>query len=218
MKLPFKKAQSSKNGARPKSTVSAILLAAGESKRMHMLKATLDWQKRPLIIYQLEQLLATDVNEVVVVLGHKSGELSSVIKSWGFPKGLVRTVINEDFRDGRTTSIIKGVSALPQSDSVMVFSVDQPRTAAVLQRLIDSHEKGQITVPAFGNRHGHPPIYDASMRDELLEITEEADGLKSVNRRHEEDICYVQFDSSEVLINLNRPEDYEKAHAKYGKE
>ncbi len=218
VKLPFKKRQTHKASASlKKSTVSAILLSAGESTRMHMLKATLDWQKRPLIIYQIEQLLATDVNEVVVVLGYKSKELSSIIKSWEFPKGLVRTVINEDFKDGRTTSIIKGVSALPKSDSVMVFSVDQPRTAAVLQRLIDSHKKGQITIPAFGNKHGHPPIYDASMHDVLLEISEEDDGLKSVNGRHEDDIFYVQFDSGEVLINLNRPEDYEKAHAKYGK-
>lgn len=217
-KLPFRKAQSKKSGASAKkSTVSAILLAAGESRRMHMLKATLDWRKRPLIIYQLEQLLAIDANEVVVVLGYKSKELASIIKSWGFPKGSVRTVVNEHYREGRTTSIIKGLSALPKSDSIMVFSVDQPRPALILQRLIEAHTKGHITIPAFGEKHGHPPIYDASMHDELLEISEETDGLKSVNKRHEKDIHYVPFDSGEVLINLNRPEDYEKAHAKYGK-
>lgn len=199
-------------------SVSAILLAAGESTRMHMLKATLKWQGKPLIIYQLEQLLATDVNEIIVVLGYKADELASIIKSWGFPmgKGMVRIVVNERYAQGRTTSIIKGVSALPKTDAVMILSVDQPRPAAVLQRLIDAHTKGRITTPAFGDKHGHPPIYDASLHDELLKITEATEGLKSVNKRHEKDIRYVPFDSDAVLVNLNRPEDYEKAHAKYG--
>jgi len=231
----------SKNVVPPtKTSVSAVLLAAGESTRMGTLKATLDWQGKPLIIYQLEQLLATDVNQITVVLGFKADELTTLIKDWSAKRSTlvdpvilrqaqdergvgynikrgIRIVVNKRYAQGRTTSIVTGVSAVPKTDAVMVFSVDQPRPAAVLQRLIEAHTKGRITTPAFGDKHGHPPIYDASFHDELLRITEATVGLKSVNKRHEKDIRYIPFDSDAVLVNLNRPEDYEKAHAKYGK-
>ena len=182
---------------------------------MQTLKATLDWQGRPLIIYQIEQLLATNVNQIVVVLGFKADELTALIKK-SKVTGRVTIATNVRYAQGRTTSIITGVRKVPTSDAVVMLSVDQPRPASVLQRLIDAHAKGKITIPAFGDKHGHPPIYDASMREDLLAITEGTEGLKSVNKRHEKDIRYVPFDSDAVLVNLNRPQDYEKAHAKYG--
>ena len=190
---------------------AAVLLAAGESTRMESPKQLVEWRGVPLVQYQTTQLLAAGVAEVVVVAGHRAAEVLSLIE--GCPAN-VHHVINHDYRNGKTTSIKAGLGALRTTPrAVMLLAVDQPRTSAILRRLIDEHLRGEhpVSMPSHGSRHGHPPIFSGSLLPELLRISEEQMGVREVIERHRDTLHSVPIDDPLVLTNINTAEDYRKA-------
>jgi molybdenum cofactor cytidylyltransferase len=202
----------------PAARISVILLAAGESSRMAQPKQSLLWQGVPLLRYHLEQLLATTAQEIIVVLGYKAGEFAAMLKQVN-PGGRAKLALNPNYRYGKTTSVKIGLENIAEdATAIAILAVDQPRPAAVLQRLFDAHVQGKnlISAPAFQGKHGHPPIFDASLVAELNQISEEKQGLHEVVERHRDGLRAVDFDSPAVLTNLNTPEDYQQALKQFG--
>ncbi len=194
---------------------ATILLAAGESTRMGRPKPLLDWGGATLIDYQVRELLAAGVDDVVVVLGHAAAEVRPHVP----PEA--RVVINQAYREGRASSLRAGAAALADGvDTVVVLSVDQPRPAAVHRALLAAHREGHalITIPTYQGRRGHPIALAGSLLPELREATEEALGLRGVIEAHAADAREVDFGTAAVLLDINTPEDYERARAKFAGE
>lgn len=195
--------------------VSAVLLAAGRSRRMGAgaVKALLPWRGTALIEYQLAQLAALDeVTEVVVVTGHRAAEIEPLVA--GAPKA--RAVRNDAWESGKVTSILAGLRALsPGCDAVLLLAVDQPRPAAVLRALIDAHARARplISLPVFAGRHGHPVLFDRSLLPELLAIDEATLGVRAVVARHAADVYEVRSEDPAVLLDINTPADLDRAAA-----
>jgi molybdenum cofactor cytidylyltransferase len=193
------------------SKTVAILLAAGESRRMGQLKALLPWQGTSLLAHQVGVLREAGVDRVIVVLGHRAEELKPIVG--GQPK--VTCVVNPDYLKGKTTSIKTGVSSLLRDnlDSLLVLNVDQPRTADTLRHLLHQHRASSalITIPTYQGKGGHPIILDASLIDELLSVQEETLGLKAVTQRHQDRMQRVEVEDPGVLQDLNTPEQYQEA-------
>lgn len=191
--------------------VGAILLAAGESSRMGQLKALLPWRNTTLLEHQLRSLLDGGVQWVVVVVGHDADRLKPIIEA---VEGASWT-LNNDYLQGKTTSLKAGVAALagqPISD-VLLLNVDQPRNADTVRRLLERHQASsfRITIPTYGGKGGHPILIAAELLPELAEIEEESQGLKAVVRRHAEATERYELDDPSVLLDLNTPEQYQKA-------
>ena len=193
------------------AATTAILLAAGESRRMGQLKALLQWQGASLLQHQVKTLLAAGVDRVVVVVGHRAGELTALLE--GMDGATWR--LNPDYLQGKTTSIKTGLGALDAEDTgtVLVLNVDQPRSAETVSFLLERHQRSGslITIPEYEGKGGHPILVDASLLGELLQIDEETLGVKAVVRRHQSSTSRVPMDGPEVLWDLNTPEQYEEA-------
>ena len=190
--------------------ISAILLAAGESTRMGDLKALLAWRGRPLLVHQVEELLAGGVAEVLVVLGHERERLVRLLPD--HPS--VRAIVNLRFQTGRSSSILAGLAALdPATVGILIVGVDQPTDRAVIRTLIEQHQIHQavLSVPTWQGKRGHPPLFSRALLPDLFRISETSEGLKRVVRGHEASINRVPVESPLVALNLNRPEDYEAA-------
>src|SRR5262249_31372537 len=86
--------------------VRALLLAAGESRRMGTPKQLLDWDGQELVAYQVEQLRAAGADEVIVVLGHEAAAIARVAEAAGG-----RVVLNPEYRSGRASSVRVGARA-----------------------------------------------------------------------------------------------------------
>ncbi len=196
-------------------TIAAILLAGGESSRMGTAKPLLEWGGNTLIEYQLAQLKEPPVERVVVVLGHRADEVLPYVRSAG-PDVVV--VVNELYAEGRASSLRLGAAALPDdTTAILVLSVDQPRPHDVIARLVDVHRHSGslITVPTYDDRRGHPPLLDGSLLPELREVNEATQGLRAVIERHAADVTELPFETSAVLLDLNRLQEYQKARASY---
>ena len=209
---------------------SAILLAAGASRRMRTLKALLDWLGRPLIIHQIVALREAGADEVVVVLGHRADELQARIgvNSDVYAAGNVRCVINRDFMQGKTTSIKAGVRAIAGLDnpdagpagggSILLLNVDQPRGAPVIRRALAAHQNGAgagalITIPTCRGKGGHPIIVSRSLRSEMLAIDESTQGMRAIIQRRQSATQRVELGCPELLWDVNTPEQYRAALA-----
>ena len=202
------------------ATTSAILLAAGVSRRMGTLKALLDWQGRLLIIHQIVSLREAGADEVIVVLGHRSDELQARIgvNRDVYDLGRVRCVINEDYAQGKTTSIKTGLWALGPSTepdaAILMLNVDQPRSAGIIRQTLAAHRNGGdhlITIPTYQGKGGHPIIVSRQLYNELIAIDERTQGMRAVTERHRDSTQRIELGAAELLWDVNTPEQYQAA-------
>jgi molybdenum cofactor cytidylyltransferase len=198
-----------------KSSVAAVLLAAGESSRMGESKALLPWKARPTLIeYQVRALDQAGYAPIIVVLGHDAVNVQIAL-----PDDVETSVIfNQYFTQGRTSSIIAGVLPLAGISTggvgaVLLTNVDQPRTVPMLRALREAWEEQHppIIVPTLDGKPGHPSLFDAALIPELAQLTEKSEGLRKVMSNHYEERVLVPVSDPLTLTNLNTREDYEKA-------
>ena len=144
-------------------------------------------------------------------MGHDVDRLKPIVEaidgaSW---------TLNEDYLQGKTTSLKAGVAALAgqQLSDVLLLNVDQPRSAGTVRNLLDRHRASSslITIPTYGGKGGHPIFIAAELLPELVEIEEETQGLKAVVRRHAEATERFEIDDPTVLWDLNTLEQYQQA-------
>ena len=194
--------------------VTAILTAAGESTRMGTPKPLLEWQGTTMLEYQVASLLKGGADDVIVVLGHRAGEIQPLVN-----ETRARGVVNADYAAGRSSSVVAGVRELAADvETVLLLAVDQPRPPEVVAAVLGAHlgVGAIITSPLYKARGGHPLVFDASLRHELESITEAGEGLRQVFRSHRHEVNEFDIDDPVVRLDLNTPEQYEEAKALYG--
>lgn len=188
------------------SEVWAIVLAAGLSTRMGTQKLLLPFEDKTIVEKTLENILNSGIENIVVVLGANHLEIQEALNL--LP---VQTVINDQFKDGMHTSIIAGVKALPdEAKAVMIFLGDQPFIPPVtIQNVIDAWNTSgkSIIIPLCDGKRGHPPLYDMSLRDEILNLDMEV-GLRSVALKFPDKICEVETFCPTIVRDIDTPEEY----------
>ena len=187
------------------------MLAAGLSTRMGKPKALLPWMGTTLVEYQLEQMATSRVSTVILVVGHEAEAVGVRVAG----RKDVKVVENRDYRQGRASSVVAGVREVPAIDSkaLLLLNVDQPRPSWLIDEVVDAHLDGtwKITIPTHKGRRGHPTVFDGSLRDEMLAITEEGLGLKQVVRQDGGRVGNVEVSSGLIYLDMNTPEEYERA-------
>ena len=185
------------------------MLTAGESTRMGSPKALLDWFGKPLIQWQIETLLDAGISDVIVVLGHSHESISKYVSGKN-----IATVVNHNYKQGKTTSVKAGVQLLKDNARhVLLLSVDQPRPKELISLLIDRHLENNalITAPRFEGHGGHPVIYSIELKDKLKQVSEVNLGVREIMSLYRSEIQWVKVDSSVATLDLNTPEVYQKA-------
>ena len=194
---------------------TAILTAAGYSSRMGNMKALLPWHGTSLILHQISILKSAGCEEIVVVVGHRASDIENELES--------RDVViarNNSYQTGRTSSIKIGVlTASNNSEAYVLLGVDQPRTTEIVSKMLTSHKSKNflISSPRFKDKGGHPIILSATMKNELLDISENTQGLRQIFEKYRGDFNEVIFNDPLVRLDINTYEEYEEAIIKYGK-
>lgn len=195
--------------AEKKPTFSAIVLAAGFSRRMGAPnKLLLPVGGRAMIQHVLENVLAAGFAEVVVVLGHQAPEVSAAIAPFG-----ARSVVNEDFASGQVSSVRAGLGALRErTDAVMICLADQPLlTAADLsdaQAAFARRSHGSVLVPMYGEQRGNPVIIDWASAEETLSRGTHF-GCRQFMDENPSRVCFWQSDNPHFIRDIDEPADYQ---------
>jgi CTP:molybdopterin cytidylyltransferase MocA len=186
--------------------VVAVVLAAGASSRMGRPKALLDFDGTPCVARVLAACREGGAGEIVVVTAPGGAAVRALCS------GTIEA-INEHPERGMLSSLQAGLRVLPEVAGFLIFPVDYPVVPArEVRRLIDAFRgrtAGQIFMPSFDHRRGHPVLVEASLAGEFLALPPES-SARAVIAAHEREIVYVQADDDRVLMDMDTPEDYQR--------
>src|SRR6266849_686177 len=161
--------------------ISAIVLAAGEAKRFGECKQLARIDGKPLLQHTLDNLAASRIDDIVVVLGANADAIRKQINF-----GNARVVFNPDYANGMSTSIHAGLRAI-DAEAAMIVLADQPFVRPeTLNVLIDEHRRthAKAVVPTYNGFRGNPVIVDRSLFDEMMTIRGDI-GCRAIFGNHE---------------------------------
>jgi molybdenum cofactor cytidylyltransferase len=190
--------------------ISAIILAAGQSKRMGQPKMLLPWGSRTVIEQVVITFLQAGIEDILVVTGGAREQVESAIA--GLP---VREIHNPDYATGDMLSSLQhGIRELGEKAKAALIGLgDQPQIqASSIRFLCDMYKssKSNLVVPSFSRKRGHPWLVSRSLWGEILGL-KPSETLRDFLNGHADEIQYVNMDTPTVLADLDTPEDYENS-------
>ena len=158
--------------------ISAILLAAGQSKRMDgENKLTKEIQGVPLIKHSVKNILASSVDELIIILGYQKEIIEKLIDK----NNKIKFVFNKDFENGMASSIKTGLDNLSEkTEAFFICLGDMPMVNHnIYNQLIKSKNNNKIIVPTYKGQQGNPVLFNKSMKEKIMNITGDA-GAKQI--------------------------------------
>jgi len=194
--------------------LSAIVLAAGSSKRMGAEnKLLLPYKSKTIIEATILNILDAGIKEVIVVTGYEADKITMTVQY--LP---VRLIYNTTYEKGMTTSIQKGVEAA-RGSGYMICLADMfaitPTEYIKLQTFFDAciaKDEQCICIPRYNNEKGNPVIFSQYYKQPILKHAE-MEGCKEIVQANKEHIHWIEMDSRNILQDLDYPEDYKKISA-----
>ena len=190
------------------SKIGGLLLAAGLSSRMGEPKPLLEWNGKSLIEFHIDILNSLNIKPTIV-LGFCSEKIIRKIRNYD-----VDIIVNSNYKSGKTSSIIKGLGAIPKVDDILLMSIDQPRPKYILEQLIKNHflSGKEITIPKFiledgSLRGGHPVILSSKILDEMNKFISKEKTIKDFILSNNS-VNEVIFEDPLIKLDLNNKLDY----------
>ena len=191
--------------------LSAIVLAAGSSKRMNGInKLILPYKNKTIISTVVTNILAAGIEEVIVVVGYEAEKVKEALEN--LP---VIIINNPDHEKGLTTSIQQGVSCAKGNGYMICLSDMVLITPEEYIFLKSSFEKqwlmnaACICVPRYKNEKGNPVIFSSWYKRVILEHGE-MEGCKEIVQSNRNNISWVDMQSTHILEDIDYPGDYDK--------
>ena len=190
--------------------ISAVILAAGESRRMGVQnKLLLQIDSEVLIRKFVKSVSNSLVDAVLVVVGFEAEKIKAVLHDQA-----VKFVENPSYEEGMTTSIQSGVKASSnESTGLMICLADMPFAETsdlnlLIQAFNDyrSTESSLIIVPVFQGKRGNPVLFSEVFRDKIL--THKGEGCREIVRQFPHYVKEVSMENDNLLRDIDTPEDY----------
>jgi len=188
-------------------TSTALVLAAGSSRRMGTPKQLLAVKGKPLLELVVEQVCDSGVDDVLVVLGAAFDEIQRRVDL-----GRSRVLVNPDHAAGMASSLKAGLASLDAGvERVVVILGDQPDVdAQLLNRLLDLQESSGLPAAALDfNGLLHPPVVlTRELWGDLMSLEGDV-GCRAVIRARPDLVAklHVETDLTHP-IDIDTPEDY----------
>jgi molybdenum cofactor cytidylyltransferase len=190
--------------------VSAIVLAAGSSRRMGRSKQLLPLGLSPVIRHCLDGIVASGLRDIVVVLGADHNGTAAVIR--GMP---LRTVINAVPRSDMAASIRLGLRQVDRaSTGVLICLADHPLVSSeTIMGLVNAHRSSpdSILIPLYQGRRGHPTLFPRKAIEDIFSV----ETLRDVIASRAGSVRTVDVDDEGVVLDLDTPEDYERIKRRF---
>ena len=186
--------------------ISAILLAAGQSSRMNgENKLTKEIQGVPLIKLSAKNILASSINELIIVLGHQKEIIEKLIDN----NERVKFVFNKNFESGMASSIKVGLNHLSKNTEAFFICLgDMPMiNSDIYNQLIKSRNQKNIIVPTYNGQQGNPVLFDKSMKEKVMDITGDV-GAKKILELNKDKILNLEINDQSIVKGFNTQGDF----------
>ena len=183
--------------------ITAILLAAGQSKRLKNENKLIKLFKKKLLInHILSSLIKSKVNKIIIVLGFEHLKIKTkLLKS-----KKINFVINKNYKKGMSSSIKTGLKKLSKnSQGFLIVLGDMPNiTQTTINKICLSITKSdkEIILPKFKNITGNPIGFKQSMIKNIYKIKGDR-GAKDMIKKNNKKIEFLNINSKSILVNLN---------------
>ena len=193
--------------------IAGVILAAGESKRFRPENKLLYKINGVSVLnHLLDAFLQSNIDSITIVVGFQKSEVikitNSLVSSSNIPTNLVE---NQEFRTGgMSSSIIKGLNSVINSEAVLITPADIPFISInVINTLINYYRRNnpKIIIPTCDQRKGHPILISSDLYPEVLSISEELRGLKEITTKYRELIDYLPFEEKGIIRDIDTKED-----------
>ncbi|MCK5425227.1 MAG: molybdopterin-binding/glycosyltransferase family 2 protein [Emcibacter sp.] len=194
--------------------IAALILAAGQSKRMGQdNKLLLPYENETVLSHVLEQVEQAGLTEISVVTGHQRQEVEQAISRHD-----VTFVHNDIYDEGMSTSVKLGISSLPDNiDAVLIILGDMPNiSAGILRQIIVAYDPAQdhsIVIPMHNSKRGNPILWDGEFFSEFKRLEGDM-GAKILLNEYPEYIHEVDVGSDAIFLDIDTYEAYEHLRKK----
>jgi molybdenum cofactor cytidylyltransferase len=190
--------------------ISAILLAAGESRRMGQPKPTLPWGHTTVLGQVVATCAAAGLEDILVVTGgaRQKVEEQVTLLSKNYP---VRGIHNPGYAEGGMTSSIQvGLASLgAEVQAALIGLGDQPQVREeTIRRILTVflQTDSPLVFPSFQGRRGHPWLVARPLWPDIQAIPTTTTP-RQFFRTYAGQIAYVAADES-ILQDLDTPGEY----------
>lgn len=191
--------------------IGAVVLAAGQSRRMGRPKLCLPWGTTTILGQVITTLGSAGLDEIVVVTGAARQEVEALVIGLAGQLPL-HTVHNPDYaQTDMPGSVQTGLRALSaQVEAALIVLGDQPqvrqRTVKLVLEAYKNHRAG-LVIPSYNKRRGHPWLAARRLWPSLLSLTSEQT-LRDFLSAHTAEILYVPIEDDSILRDVDTPEQY----------
>ncbi len=188
--------------------IKAILLAAGQSKRMKSENKLIKlYKNKPLINYSLNVLTKSKVDKIVIVLGHQHKELKKIIKK---NKKIIFTY-NKNYKKGMASSIKTGLKKISINDKgFIVAQSDMPFVKqSDINKICISIKSKKFLIHAlkYKTRVGNPIGFDSSLIKKFKNIKGQF-GAKFMVKRLKNRTNFINTSSLKSFKDFDKVSDF----------
>lgn len=185
--------------------ISAIVLAAGLSRRMTRNKLLLPLDGKPMIEYVLATVQECHPEESILVA--QDEDLFKIGRAYGF-----QPVKNPEPQIGQSMSVRIGVSAAKNNNAYLFVVGDQPLLSFCTLRKIMTcaiENPDSIIVPVFDGKYRNPIIFPSFLKKDLMALTGDTGG-RSIIRNNPDKVLTIEIDDPFSFSDVDTPESYER--------
>lgn len=203
---PREQTEDDQDRADRRAGVAALVLAAGQSRRMGPAnKLLIPVDDKPMVRHVVDALEGARIETVHVVIGHEAEAVKQVLTGHN-----VSFTLNPHFDEGLSTSLQAGLAALPDDiDAVLVCLGDMPGIRATdieaIIRAYDPSEGHAIVVPTHQGKRGNPVLWDRRFFEAMTSISGDT-GARHLIGENEDLVIEVKMADSAVLEDFDTPE------------
>ena len=186
--------------------ISAILLAAGQSKRMNgENKLTKKIQGIPLIKHSVKNILSSSVDELIVVLGYQK----EIVEKFIGKNEKMKIVFNKNFENGMASSIKTGLNHFSEkTEAFFICLGDMPLVSHnIYNQLIKSKNNKEIIVPTYKGQQGNPVLFDKSMKEKIRNISGDV-GAKKILELNKDKILNLEINDQNIAKGFDTQDDF----------
>jgi CTP:molybdopterin cytidylyltransferase MocA len=164
---------------------------------------------KSILEQSISRFIEAGMKDIVVVVGYRRRELIPILQRLG-----VQIVINELYDETDMLESVKcGLQAMPSDTrGVLLSPADIPLIDPdTIKKLVETGKNTDAfaIIPSNLGRRGHPIFFGRRILNEIQKYHGK-DGIHGVLERFTDRIIYIEVPDTDMLLDVNLPQDYER--------